>query len=239
MLGGYTWTANVDEKSRIVNVDIYLFVAASRAIELPGGGKATITMRTDMPWTGQADVETSAPNGWNWKIQLPKPDYAENYRVSVSSESASGSSIVSVGATSSLQLAFDMPVRLLASHPLSFTDTLTVQRGPIVYTAESIDNDVLEKAYPHFAGVSLSETTTFTESTLDIEGIPVIMLKTVNEVYAKDQVKDASSFRRVSQESPAVTLSKVEQGLVLVPWFARANRGGRGHVRTSFERCAK
>jgi DUF1680 family protein len=236
MLGGYTWTANIDERSQTINLDIYLFVAATRTVELPGGGKATVTMRTGMPWVGQVDVDTEAPSGWEWKIQLPKPDYAENYQVSVHAESTTGSTIASVGATSSLQVTFDMPVRLLASHPLSFTDTLTVQRGPIVYTAESVDNDKVEQAYPHFAGVCLSETAEFAESTLEIEGIPVVMLKTTGEVYAKNQVKEARSFRPISKNSPAVTWSKVDAGLVLVPWFARANRGGRGHVRTSFER---
>jgi len=240
MLGGYTWSASVNETSRTINLDVYLFVAGTRTIDLPGGAKATVTMQTGMPWVGQVSIETSAPEGWKWNTQLPKPEYAENFHVSApTSDEASGSVVVSTNATSSLQMTFDMPVQLLASHPLSFTDTLTVRRGPIVYTAESIDNDAVESAHPHFAGVCITENTAFTESTLDIEGIPVVMLQAKESVYVKDQVKAASSFRPVGKASPAVTYSKVEQGLVLVPWFARANRGGRGHVRTSFERCTQ
>ena len=239
MLGGYTWSADIDESARTINLDVYLFVAATRTIKLPDG-QATVTMRTEMPWVGQVDIHTTAPQGWKWNIQLPQPDYAENVRSSVATaEKSTGSTLATLDATSSLQMTFDMPVRLLASHPLSFTDTLTVQRGPIVYTAESIDNDAVESTYTHFAGVGITESIVFTESKLDIEGIPVVMLQARDGVFGKEQVNAVSAYRPVTKGAPAVTWKKLEQGLVLVPWFARANRGGQGHVRTSFDRCVQ
>lgn len=118
------------------------------------------------------------------------------------------------------------------------TDTLTVARGPLIYTAESYDNPSLESAYPHFEGLGIKSDTTFTESPLSIEGIDMIALSTKgNDVYALEQINVTQPWRRVSSKEPARSWKRLNEKLVFVPWFARANRGGAGHVRTSFIRA--
>jgi len=138
--------------------------------------------------------------------------------------------------TSTATVNFFLPIRLLSSHPLSGQDTITVSRGPIIYTAESFDNPSLDKTYPHFAGVGLPETATFSEHEMEIEGIPMIGLTTKEKVYALNEVGSKDAFRVVGSGTKARTWKKLDEGLKFVPWFARANRGGEGRIRTQFKR---
>jgi DUF1680 family protein len=240
----------------VIKLDIYLFVSATRTIALPNGNSAKVSMVTEMPWVGKINVETNAPEGWSWEIHVPTPDYAENITVSglrivkragiekeqLSAEAKAavpGFAFVKLGSTSAtLMMTFDLPVRLLANHPLEMTDTLTVSRGPIIYTAESFDNPELEERYPHFQGLGISSATQFKEVPLQIEGISMIGLSTSGHgLYALEQVSTTVPWRAVTVAKPARTWKKLNEELVLVPWFARANRGGRGHLRTSFMRA--
>lgn len=151
--------------------------------------------------------------------------------------SESGFSSVNLPASSSLSLTFDMHVRLLASHPLTKQDTLTVSRGPIVYTAESVDNPEIDSKYPHFEGVGITTTSSFEQTTAVIEDVPVVLLKQNQPVYALNETHSRQAHRVVSSSKPARTWTQLDGGLVLVPWFARANRGGAGRVRTAFLRA--
>ena len=81
MLGGYTWSANVDESSKTIHLDVYLLIAASRVIEIPGG-QAKVTMQSSLPSRGEVSFEFEAPEGWKWAVRLPQPEYAENIKVS-------------------------------------------------------------------------------------------------------------------------------------------------------------
>ncbi|WVR07708.1 hypothetical protein IAU60_004750 [Kwoniella sp. DSM 27419] len=238
MIGGYTWAAKVDERGKTINLDVYLFVSASRTIHLPGGESATVSMVSEMPWEGTTRFTFDAPEGWQWSVRLPKPAYAENVKLSSeSSEELSGFLTTHLPARTTVDLTFDMPVRLLAPHPLSGQDTLTVSRGPIVYTAESVDNAAIDGAYPHFQGIGLSTKTTFDEERAVIEGIPVVMLKADQSAYAVNEINTSSAYRAVTSKTPARSWKKLDDRLTFVPWFARANRGGAGRVRTAFLRA--
>ena len=139
---------------------------------------------------------------------------------------------------SSFEITFSLPVRLLAPHPATGQDTLTVSRGPIIYTAESIDNTALGKANNHFEGVGIGSNTKLKEGKLKIEGIDMMTLSTEpGSVYVLEGLDSSKPFKEVNAGSPARTWKKVNDQLVFVPWFARANRGGAGHVRTSFIRA--
>nr|XP_018259402.1 uncharacterized protein I303_08330 [Kwoniella dejecticola CBS 10117]OBR81560.1 hypothetical protein I303_08330 [Kwoniella dejecticola CBS 10117] len=239
ILGGYTWNTKLDETAKTIKLDIYLFVSAEKTVDLPGGGKAKVNMSTEMPWKGKVDVTTEAPEGWAWEIRIPTPEYAENVKFSTqTSATVAGYALVNAGPSTSILTTFDLPIRLLANHPLETTDTLTVSRGPIIYTAESFDNSALEGQYTHFDGLGIKSNTQFEEFPMEIEGIEMIGLRTKgNDVYAIEEVTTEIPFRAVTSKSPARTWKKLNEGLTVVPWFARANRGGAGHVRTSFIRA--
>lgn len=237
MLGGYTWSVDLDESSKTISLDVYLFVTASRTIHLPDGSTASVKLSTEMPWQGQVSLDLDAPAGWTWTVRLPQPEYAADIHISTRSETdkASGYATTKVESTGKIEMTFDLPVRLLASHPLTGQDTLTVSRGPIVYTAESYDNADLEKTYTHFEGIGIKSSTTFTTRPLEIESIPLLGL-TTTEGYVMDNLSSRPSYSAVAPKNPARKWTSVGE-LTLVPWFARANRGGAGHVRTAFLRA--
>lgn len=227
MIGGYTWASKLSDN--VIELDVYLFASATRTISLPGG-TATASMISTMPWEGSAKLDLKAPAGWSWKVNVPQPKYAANFKASQEGKTSDGFSTYTLDATGSLSISFDMPVRLLASNPRTGQDTLTVTRGPIVYVAEAINNPIEEK-YPHFQGVAIKEDATFRESTVCIEGFDVVALST-DRVYAVEQPGEAYYESR-----PARQWRELQQELKYVPWFARANRGGNGHVRTAMLRC--
>ena len=237
MLGGYTWSAEVRDKT--IHLDVYLFLSASRTISLPDGQSAQVDMKSAMPWSSETDIRVTAPAGYTWKLRLPCPSYASNYSTSVEASSdISGFASLSLDAQSSVSITFDMPVRLLSSNPKTGQDLLTVTRGPIVYTAESFDNPEIDGKYPHFAGIGLSEQETFQEVPTTIEDVPVVLLKASGSAYALREINSAEPYAVVGSH-PARNWDKLSRGLVFVPWFARANRGGAGRVRTSFPRIGK
>jgi DUF1680 family protein len=154
-------------------------------------------------------------------------------------ESTPGFLSFPVKSSSSVTMTFSLPVRLLASNPLTGQDTLTVTRGPITYVAESIDNPSLDKSHPHFQGIGFPESATFSERKLDILGFEVVALETDQEVYALEQLSEKSAHFLVGGKKPARSWKKTGEKVTLVPWFARANRGGAGRVRVSMMRVDK
>lgn len=157
-------------------------------------------------------------------------------QVSVPSQTSDGIRRVELEARSTLSYTFDMPVRLLAPHADSGQDTLTVTRGPIVYTAESFDNPSIDSKYPHFSGVGILSSARWSESIEMIQDVEMIMLQADRSFVWKEATHEGG-YRVVSPDGPGRTWKELDSGLKLVPWFARANRGGAGRVRTAFLRA--
>ena len=72
----------------------------------------------------------------------------------------------------------DTPVRLLPPHLQPVKILLLSFEGPVIYTAESVDNETLEIKHPHFEGIGIKSNTQLTGTALEIEGIPGINLST-------------------------------------------------------------
>lgn len=142
-------------------------------------------------------------------------------------------------ASSTLSLTFSLPIRLLAPHLASGKDTLTVSRGPIVYTVESYRNEAIDNLYPHFEGVGIPSSVTFTESREVVRGVEVVMLRTVQNALVVQEAKDSRSYRAITAGSGTRgrTWKDLGEGLTFIPWFARANGGGAGRLRTAFLRA--
>ncbi|KAJ9097606.1 hypothetical protein QFC21_004640 [Naganishia friedmannii] len=240
MLGGYTWHVAVDEAQNVIKLEVYLFISATRTIDLPGGQKAHVTMQTEMPWTGKTEWIVEAPEGWTWDVKLPAPRYARNVKISTESTPiTNGYTTITPTASSTFTMAFDMPVRLLSPHPDTHQDTITVSRGPIVYVAEGVDNEILERKYKHFENVGLDQSAVFDQHTIKIGGIPMVGLTSRDGALFALESPRQEAYNVVNERSPARQWRQLQNTLTLVPWFARANRGGSGHVRTSFARAEK
>ena len=95
---------------------------------------------------------------------------------------------------------------------------VTVARGPVVYCAEDADNPKLEEQYPHFENLGLADDAIFETVQGEIGGVQMVLLKT-NGVCAPNASGDWANIGRE---------------VTFVPFFARENREGKGHHRTSF-----
>lgn len=236
MIGGYTWSVALDPTSKRIDLSVYLYLSGTRTISLPGGETATVQMTTGMPWKGKTTWAFTAPAGWSWRVCLPDPSYATDVSVSEPSQSYDGFLRVDLAATASLEQTFSMPVRLLAPHPKTGQDTLTVSRGPIIYVAEAIDNESIERSFPHFQGVGLSSNTTFMENEIDLLGFKVIQLVAREKAFGLEGMETTEPVTVVDGSRPARSWNQLSSSLVYTPWFARANRGDNHHIRTSMLR---
>lgn len=139
-------------------------------------------------------------------------------------------------ANASLDITFDLPIRLLSSHPETNQDTLTIQRGPIVYVAESFDNAEIERDHPHFRGIGIHPASTLTAKPISIGGIDMMSISTGDQdVYALDKDSGESLYRPIDK-SGGRSWRRVGHPLHFVPWFARANRDDASHVRVGMLR---
>ena len=123
-------------------------------------------------------------------------------------------------------------------------DTVSVARGRIIFVAEDIDNDWMESQSPHFEMIGINQNARFSELNDVVAGISIVKLATEDAylLNATDSAKEAdtadasSSWRTVDLSKPVREWSKSREPLTLVPWFARGNKGGRGHLRVPFHR---
>jgi len=215
-----------------------LLLSAERTISLPDNETAIVTMTSGMPWIGKTHWSFDAPEGWKWAVRIPKPNYAEDIDVSESYSEEHGFLSISLASSSTLIQTMSLPVRLISPHPATGQDTLAVSRGPIVYTAESYDNEILDSKHPHLAQIGIPENERFDEEQLEVEGIPIVTLTSRGEVYVLSRWEEDEAYRVAGKRSVREWTSTGHK-LSLVPWFARANRGGAGRVRTAFLRVSR
>ena len=236
MIGGYTWNSTIHAESKQIDLAVYLYVSAARTIPLPNGESATVRMNSSMPWKGETEWELHAPPGWIWQLSVPHPTYAHNAKLSIGTVSSSnGFFTFELPANATVGQTMDLPVQILASHPKSEQDTLTVTRGPIVYVTEEIDNKSVERDYPHFQGIGLSSRTQFDEKEIEMLGFKMIQLATKDNALGLKNMHMDQAYRVVTDKLPARSWKSVDK-LVFTPWFARGNRGGNGHIRTMLQR---
>ncbi|KXT03233.1 hypothetical protein AC578_4808 [Pseudocercospora eumusae] len=245
LLGGYTWSADVVEKT--INLDIYMYLSANRRIPLPSSGReeALVSMKSEMPWSGTTTLTFSAPVHWQWNINLPVPGYADNFSVDgvqVRGEIPTGFHTLSLPAEAKLVIDFDLPIILESPHQDTHKDTLTVIRGPLVYTAESWDNSALIRRCSGFQNIGLPETAHFEQALVDIGGHQMLSLTTRDaHVLEREGKDDIGSAKIVAGRlgSRARVWRTVGEPLTMIPFFARCNRQNSQQLRTSFQRVAE
>ncbi|SMY29319.1 unnamed protein product [Zymoseptoria tritici ST99CH_1A5] len=245
LLGGYTWSTQITATT--IDLNIYLYLSATRRIQLPdsGSSEAIVRATSEMPWNGKTVLDFSAPAHWRWVVHLPVPGYAKKFRmngIALAGEPTNGFHTVHLPANSKMIIEFDMPVMLESPHPATQQDTLTVLRGPLVYTAESWDNASLLQHARGFHNIGLPETATFETVPISIGGHEMISLVTHNArmLVSREGADDIGSTKIVTGQpgARARTWMSARQPLRLIPFFARCNRKNSQQLRTSFTRVA-
>lgn len=137
-------------------------------------------------------------------------------------------------------LTFDLKPRLIAPHPLSNQQTLTIARGPIVYCVEDVDNtwvtDHFRSTYLDpgcLAKNAVTERQTADASLPDERYVSITVHKAAYTVDF-DQLKVDASVN-IEGLQRTIAAAKVIDELNFVPYYYRANRGGRGMARVGLK----
>ncbi|RDL36405.1 uncharacterized protein BP5553_05757 [Venustampulla echinocandica] len=242
ILGGYVWSHGEDEGGVFVNVHLY----TSASLEFQAGGgqkKVELKQESNWPWEGDVKFELKTSSDIPVTIRLRIPAWAEGYEISPSLPSATTiqkgyltlpPSYTSHHRTFTLSISGFTP-RLIRPHPYTASDIVAVARGPIVYCVEDVDNPWVTN---HFRDVAIDTS------------VPLRLLEVGEKIGGKEEeeyvaIKAPGAGVLLEKEAEEWTLfgggkkggdgkDKEEEGrrdLVFVPYYARANRGGKGMMR--------
>lgn len=122
-----------------------------------------LTQETDYPWDGSVKLTISTSLPLEKEIRLRIPNWCKTYDLSINgkrinvSEEKGYAVIKDWKSQDVIALDMDMPVEIVAADPhvKENFDKRAIQRGPLVYCMEEIDNPV------YFDQIQLSPSTTF------------------------------------------------------------------------------
>lgn len=109
---------------------------------------------------------------------------------------------------------------------------MTLARGPIIYCVEDFDNTWENN---HFKDITISDNSTVKEEEKDCIGEKYVGLRSIG----RPRLLDTWVNRKEGLE-PGTSDQSNSMGddveLVFVPYYLRANRGGKGHMRVGLVR---
>ena len=208
---------------------VNLFIGSDATVKL-SGTTVRISQETDYPWQGKVKIRVSPDQPMDLTLRVRIPGWSRGeampsdlYRFTPSADDVPKLAVNGKAASLNLEKGFasikrrwqkgdvveldlPMPIRRVLSHEGVTEDRgrAAIQRGPVVYCLEAVDNDGPVK------GLRLP-----LEAELRYEFKPDL-LRGVTVITGKASVKDKEGAWR-------------EQALVAIPYYAWANRG-RGEM---------
>lgn len=205
--------------NRDATLAVHLFISSTFTATVHGK-PVTLRVETDLPWGGNVKLAIQSQEEVQLAVRIPSWT-ATSFKSSHTGEVKGGYLYITTG-SSEIQLAFSMEPKVVFAHPKTNKDEIAVLRGPLVYCAESPDNEFdLESTYVD--AKSLQETGKF--NIAGVEGVPLLRLSAA--------VKTAKSDALYRPVAPDLKVEKNE--LILLPFFLRMNRGGNGAMRVWFK----
>ncbi|MBR2940117.1 MAG: glycoside hydrolase family 127 protein [Kiritimatiellae bacterium] len=225
---------------------VNLFVESDATLKLKGG-EVKLSQKTDYPWEGAIKIEVSPDSnlsnrnfkllvrvpGWCVGRPVPSdlytqivPGSLEDFKVKVNGQMVKVAPVKGYCVIDRewkkgdiVEVAMNMPARRIKAHDKVAADRgrLAVERGPVVYCAEGVDNEgrVLDKV--------LAPDAKFTRTTCNILG-------NVYPAFTAPAVSVRRGLKGGLRKEPCT--------LTLVPYFAWCHRGA-GEMQTWFPTEAK
>lgn len=166
-----------------------------------------ITQNTEYPNNGAVKLTVKGMKGKTLAVRIPA--WAEKYEISASYEIKKGYAYISIDADETeISLDFAMDCVLIAANPAVEADIgrVALCRGPLVYCAERVDNDMPLNNLS--VSVNLNAEITFNEDmqayTVEADGFSDGKTDSLYRIYKPDFVPERIKF---------------------IPYFAFANRG--------------
>jgi DUF1680 family protein len=239
-LGGYLWHFGGSKGDAYVNVHLYTNATVTFDVD---GKKVSLEQKSNWPWDGQVAFRLSGAQDVDLTIRLRIPAWAKNkYTLSPPSQAAvikNGYLVLSQDYVAA-NPAFSLTVhgfepRYLSPHPHTNQNTLTLARGPIVYCVEDADNAWETN---HFKNIMIRKDSQVSEERCILEsaGEPYVALQSVCWERLMDQWHSKTAGVEPGVDSFA-NATGTERKLTFIPYYLRANRGGKGHMRVGLQRA--
>ncbi|MBO9573467.1 MAG: glycoside hydrolase family 127 protein, partial [Chitinophagaceae bacterium] len=128
---------------------VNLFIGSETKLSL-NNTPATITQKTEYPFDGKVTISVDPSVAVDGKIKIRIPDWCKSYTATLNGKNVKSSTLDNGYLTLNkkwnkgdvIALNFDMPVNVVESDPNVVTNAgrRAIQRGPIVYCVEQVDN---------------------------------------------------------------------------------------------------
>ena len=129
---------------------VHLFATGDAELNLDSQ-TVSIRQKTEYPWNGKVSIEVSPEKKGNWTLSVRIPAWCRKSSLRVNGKKILLSGIMKNGYAKlartwekgdKVELDLDMPVERIEAHPSSSHNCgrVALQRGPIVYCLEEVDN---------------------------------------------------------------------------------------------------
>jgi DUF1680 family protein len=143
-LGGYVYSQSIDD------LIVHLYVQGEAKFNFHGQ-QITLKQKTEYPWNGRLSINISLDEPDTFGIKLRIPEWCKKAQLKVNKEEIEITGKLEKGYVrierlwrdnDSVELELFMPIERMYSHPnvRQNANNVAIQRGPIVYCLESIDN---------------------------------------------------------------------------------------------------
>ncbi|WP_220472644.1 aceric acid hydrolase [Spirosoma foliorum] len=190
---------------------------------LKDGSAIRLTQTTNYPWDGAISLQLEQVPAKPFSVFVRIPGWCQGATITINGKPAMTNLQAGTYAELSkkwapgdkVEINLPMPVKLMEANPLveENRNQVAVKRGPIVYCAESVDNQTAK-----LNNIGLSTKVKFKPSLIKVNNSEVMALegdaKLLNEGNWANQL-----YREVSDKVPQTT------SIRLIPYYAWANRG--------------
>ncbi len=205
-------------------LQIHLYNPATIRTELASGRPVALSMHANYPWQGQVKLSLEEADHSTWQLRLRVPGWCANAQVSLNGQTVK-QALFEAGYLvlerawqpgDTVELALAMPPYLVEAHPRvdAVRDSLAIQRGPIVYCFEAVDQPQL-----NFLDFQLDENAPL-QNVWREDLLPEGVMTVQTTGYVLEG--DGPLYRRVNSVQGR---SHRPVQLHAIPYYAWANRG--------------
>ncbi|KAI1088662.1 glycoside hydrolase family 127 protein [Rostrohypoxylon terebratum] len=238
-LGGYLWDYGGTGKDVYVNVHLYTTAKVKFQVE---DQEISLEQKSNWPWEGNTLFQLEAPAATNVTIRLRIPSWAQGRFTLTPSQrpvKIEKGYLELPPAYTSSNSAFSIQIdefkpRFISPHPYTNQNTLTLARGPLIYCVEDVDNPWEQD---HFRNVGIKSDSPVSESDEELGqiGERYVALRSVGLIRKIDDRSESEAGIPPGSSVPQTVMAEKKE-LIFIPYYLRANRGGRGHMRVGLLR---
>jgi uncharacterized protein len=222
-LPGYFYSTNKD------GLYVHLYDNSTLDWHLENGTPLKVVQKTNYPWDGDVEMTVSPSEPADFVMNLRIPGWAKSAKVAVNGKAVAGAKPGeyltikrrwSPGDT--VTLAFPMAAEIVASNPRVEENLgrVAVQRGPIVYCMEGLDQNPAAADFSEVAIVVNSKSL----KAFEVEHKPAL-LEGVTVLKHNGAVYDHGSDKAALYADATAAGPKARaESLTLIPYYAWANR---------------